>query len=184
MDKGRYTVAPMADNVVDTKVPLTPLGSDRPMGGGNNRVPAIRIKTFYGDPKRYIEWKREVAATQTLYQISDDKLAGLVYLALARGEGKPRDLLSHLEVSDLCTTSGLKAVLAILDKEYKRDPHVQADDAQARYEKCRRTPHQTMAEYLRELRLSKRLLEREDPGTTISDVSFARKMLTKAGHLC
>jgi hypothetical protein len=141
----------------------------------------VRIKTFHGDPRRYTEWKREVAATQTLYQIKDEQLAGLVYLALAPGEGKPRDLMAHIEVADLCTTQGLKGMLQILDREYKRDPHVQADDAQARYERCRRAPNQTMVEYLRELRLAKRLLEREDPGTTISDVSFARKMLTKSG---
>jgi hypothetical protein len=141
----------------------------------------VKIKTSHGDSINYTEWKREVAATQTLYQIRDEQLVGLVYLALAPGEGKPRDLMAHIEVADLCTTQGLKGMLQILDREYKRDPHVQADDAQARYERCRRAPNQTMVEYLRELRLAKRLLEREDPGTTISDVSFARKMLTKSG---
>ena len=38
-----------------------------------------------------------------------------------------------------------------------------------------------MMEYLRELRMAKRLLEKEDPGMTISDVSYARKMLRKSG---
>ena len=32
-------------------------------------------------------------------------MAGLVYLALARGEGKPRDLLSHLELENDITQS-------------------------------------------------------------------------------
>ncbi len=42
-------------------------------------------------------------------------------------------------------------------------------------------PGQTMEEYLREAHIAKRLLEREDPGTTISGVSFAGNVLRRSG---
>ena len=38
-----------------------------------------------------------------------------------------------------------------------------------------------MEEYLRESRLSLRILETEDPGTTISDLAYARRLLRNSG---
>ncbi len=73
-------------------------------------------------------------------------------------------------------------VLKILDKEYVRDSYVKTDVAQARYEWCRRMPGQTMEEYFRKTRVAKSLLERADPGTTISGVSVARKLLRRSGR--
>ena len=173
------------DGGMHLPIPMTPQRGDHQdgqFGGGHgSKVPNVRIRTFYGDPRKYLEWKREVAATQTLYQVKEEQMAGLLYLALSPGEGRPRDLMSHMAIEDICTEEGLKWMLQILDKEYKKESHVQADDAQEKYERCRRTPYQPMNEFLRALRLSKRILERDDPGTTISDVSFARKMLSKSG---
>ena len=169
------------DGGTEVPVPQTPPRWDQGYGSNSGKVPNVRIRTFHGDPKRYQEWKREVAATRTLYQIKDEQMSGLLYLALAPGEGRPRDLMSHMSIEDICTEDGLKAMLNILDSEYKKEAHVQADDAQEKYERCRRTPHQPMNEFLRGLRLAKRILERDDPGTTISNVSYARKMLSKSG---
>jgi len=144
--------------------------------------PRVKLRTFDGDVDGYKEWRREVEATALLYGIADKQLAGLVYLSLAPGASKPRDLISHLDVrSEVCTDAGMKRVWAILDREYVRESYVKADEAQARYDKCRRGPGQPMEEFIREARLTKRLLEREDPGTTISDVSFARRLLRRSG---
>ena len=72
-------------------------------------APRLQIRTFEGDPAAYKEWRREVQTGAFIHNVSDDKLAGLVYLALAPGEGKPRDLFSHYEViSELCSEEGLK----------------------------------------------------------------------------
>ena len=59
-------------------------------------APKFRIRSFDGNPGAYQEWKREVAATAMLYEVSDAHLASMVYLALEPGEGKPRDLLSDI----------------------------------------------------------------------------------------
>ncbi len=72
-------------------------------------------------------------------------------------------------------------MLKILDKECVRESYVKADETQARYERCRRVPGQRTEEYLREVRIAKRLVEREDPGTTISGMLFARKLLRRSG---
>ncbi len=42
-------------------------------------------------------------------------------------------------------------------------------------------PGQTVEDYLREARIAKRLSEREELGTTISEVSFARKLFRRSG---
>ena len=117
-----------------------------------------------------------------MFDVPDKKLAGLVYLSLGHGAGGPRDLLSHLSVQeDICVDGGLDTIMKILNQEYVKEDYVKADDAQARYERCRRQPHQRMEEYLRELRTAKRKLELEDRGSKISDVSYARKLLRKSG---
>ena len=148
--------------------PPTLFGSERGRDGGsvtdNVRMPKIKLTTFKGDVNMYKEWKREVMATAALYNVGDAQLSGLIYLALESGPGKPRDLLSHLEVpGDICSTEGLKTIWKILDDEYVREAYVRSDEAQGRYERTRRLPGQKMDAYIRELKPSKRLLEKEAP---------------------
>ena len=149
---------------------------------GNNKLPAMKLRTFGGRRSEYTEWKREVEATKLLYGISDDKLAPLVCLALDSGLGKPRDLLSHLDiVEDICTATGFIEIFKTLDIEYVREAYIKADDAQTKYEKCSRKPYENMHDYIKDLKKAKRHLEMEDPGSTISDVSFARRLLRRSG---
>ena len=108
----------------------------------------------------YLEWKREVTTTRTLYGVTDDQLGGLVHLACEAGPGKPRDVSKHLEISDVCSADGLKLIWQLLDEECVREPYVRSDDAQTRYERCHCKPGQTMAEFLRELKLARRMLEK------------------------
>ena len=144
-------------------------------------MPKIHIRSFDGDSSAYKEWRREIDATQFLYEVPESQLAGLVYLALAPGEGKPRDLFSHMDVREqLCSEDGLKEIWKTLDAEYVRDMYTKVDEAQARYDRCRRAPGQQMGDYLMESRLSRRILEKEDKGTTISEVAYARRLLRKA----
>ncbi len=81
-------------------------------------------------------------------------------MALAPGQGKPRDLVSHTDIKDICTDDGLDTMLNILDKEYVRESYVEADEARARYEKCRRMPGQTMEDYFREAGIARNARKR------------------------
>ena len=66
-------------------------------------LPSMRLRQFDGDRDGYEEWKKEVEAVELLYKVPEERLAPLIFLALAPGPGKPRDLLSHLDVkTDLC----------------------------------------------------------------------------------
>ena len=148
----------MEDSFTDEVGPAVP---EAP-GLTAQRLPtAVRVRTFYGDTGRCQEWRREVDTMKLLYKISDEQMAGLVCLALDPGEGKPRDLLSHLEVNEICTSEGYREIFKVLDREYQKEAYVKADDAQAKYERCARRPNQKMEEYIRELKTAKRLLRRK-----------------------
>ena len=108
----------------------------------------IQLKPFDGEATAYKEWKREVQTTALLYNISEQQLAGLIYLALASGPGKPRDLFTHYEIQELLEPGGLTEMWKVLDQEFVRETYVKADEAQARYDRCRRSPGQQMEEYL------------------------------------
>ena len=66
--------------------------------GQSTKMPNVKIRNFDGNPKKYTEWKREVEAAEMLYKVPKEQLAGLVYLALLPGPGRPRDLLSHMDI--------------------------------------------------------------------------------------
>ena len=154
---------------------------DLPPSSLSGGIPRIRLRTFDGNVAGYKEWRREVKATRMMFNIKDEQLAGMIYLALEPGEGKPRDLMADLEIEEVCTAEGLQKMWKVLDAEYTRDVHVRSDEAQSRYERCRRVPGQAMDVFIREAKLARRVLAKEDPGTTISDVSFARTLLRKSG---
>ncbi len=65
-------------------------------------------------------WRREVDRRAAVH-VPMKHLAGLIYLALAPGPGKPRDLVSHIDIKDICTEYGLGTMLKILDREYVRE---------------------------------------------------------------
>ena len=82
-------------------------GEREDLSTGIGRGPMIQIRTFDGDATQYKEWRREVEASAFLYSVPERQLAGLVYLALAPGDGKPRDLFSHLDIrTEICVEGG------------------------------------------------------------------------------
>ena len=136
-------------------------------------LPSMRLRQFDGDRDGYEEWKKEVEAVELLYKVPEERLAPLIFLALAPAPGKPRDLLSHLDVkTEICAAGGLQKVWGILDKEYIKQDFVKSDEAQTKYDKLTRKTFQGMQEYLRELRIARRRLEKADAGSTISEVSM------------
>ena len=152
--------------------------------GGSNKVPSLRLRVFQGSAKEYDDWRSEIVTTALVYDVRDAQMAGLVYFALPPGAAKPRNLLRHMQVrAEICNPdgSGLAAILKLLDKEYGKRTYVRADEALSDYERCRLEPYATMAAYVRSMRLARRVVERDDPGSTISDVSFARRLMRRSG---
>ena len=141
----------------------------------------VNVAPFGGDrkPGVYKEWRKDIRVTSLAYKVPDDQMASLVYLAL-RSDAKAL-VSAQVEYEDLQGDKGLELIFSILDKEYRRADHEQADLAMRRYEVCRWRPSQAMEEYIMELKASKIELVREDPGSDISDVSMARRMLRRSG---
>ena len=81
----------------------------------------------------------------------------------------------------MVSEAGYDYMWKMLDQEFIKEAYLKADDAQAKYDKQRRAPYKEMDQYIRDLKQAKRGLEKEDPGTKISEISFARKLLRKAG---
>ena len=146
-------------------------------------MPTVRLRMFSGsrEPEVYQEWRREVELVQLMYAMPPEQLGPLVYLSLEAGEGKPRGLLSHISVPNLCTEAGLQEVLKTLDAEYAPVAYETADVAFKRYNQCRRRTGEEMLEYISRLRSAKRQLEASDPGTKFSDTNFAQKLLRSSG---
>ena len=141
----------------------------------------MNVKPFAGDrkPGVYRDWKKDVQVTQMPYQVPDDQMASLVYLVLT---GDAKMVVSQtLEIEDLKAEDALMKIFKLLDREYMKAPHELADVAYRRFETTRRRQAQPMEEYLMELKQAKALLQREDPGSDISEISMARRMLRRAG---
>ena len=58
---------------VDAAVP-----DDNPTASGD-KVPHIKLRRFFGDERKYPDWKNEILTTKMLYKVPDSKMAGLVY---------------------------------------------------------------------------------------------------------
>ena len=69
----------------------------------NNKMPSVKLRVFDGSrkPGDYREWKREMQATQMLYELSDPQMSQLLYLALEPGANKPRELLDDIDIDDV-----------------------------------------------------------------------------------
>ena len=89
-------------------------------GRGNNasKLPQLRLKQFSGKRRGHEEWKREIEAAQYVYQVDDERMAPLVYLALAPGDDTPRDFLAHLSLDP--STYGRGLVLGRLSMHHVR----------------------------------------------------------------
>ena len=101
-------------------------------------MPTVKLREFEGsrDPEVYREWRREVELIRIVYALPEGQLGPVVYLRSGAGENKPRGLLSHLEVKDLTSKTGLSEVLRVLDAEYAPEAHETADASFKKYKSC------------------------------------------------
>ena len=80
-----------------------------------------------------------------MHDLDEVRVAGLLYLALTPGPGKPRDLFGHWQIpADLQNSDAVKKMWQVLDAEFVRRDYAVCDEAQARYIPCRRTPGMKM----------------------------------------
>jgi len=84
---------------------------------------------------------------ELLYTIPPTHMAMLVYLALESGAGRPRDLVSHIEVEALATAKVYDEMMSVLDDEYIREDYVKADEVSQVYERMKREAGTTMKDY-------------------------------------
>ena len=89
-------------------------------GANGGRRPSLKLRCFEGERDDYEEWKREVSATQKLYDVGKTQMATLVYLSLTPGVGKPRNLLSNMSIQEIMTDEGLAAIWECLNLEYEK----------------------------------------------------------------
>ena len=185
---GRY-IPPDADEEEDRRqasdTPAPESGEDdenqglQPREDRPPKLPAIKFTRFHGQKSRYEEWKREMQTSKMLYGLTVEQVAGLAYMSLDAGPDKPRSLFESYDIEFLLSKPGFNEMMKVLDKEYLKEPHLRGDEAQQRYEKCRRKPFELMHDYIRNLRHARRVYEKEDK-STVSDTSFARRLLRSA----
>ena len=72
-----------------------------------------------------------------LHSVPEDKQVLLLDLALEAGKGRPHNLFSSLTVDEVCDLTTFD-VWKKLDREYGEEKYIEADEAIAEYEKCRR----------------------------------------------
>ena len=154
---------------------------DLPISGGSR---SVRIRTFGGDRTAgvYEAWKDEVTTLMHIYGLQQKEMAPLVYLALEAGVGKPRDLVQHLDlVADIIQDKGVDTLIGTLDDEFEGKTYRRAEEASSAYYRTHRETGESMADYVSKLRVAKRTLELRDMGSTISNTSFAQRLLAKSG---
>ena len=146
---------------------------------------SAKVSEFWGNrpgkactPEEYMMFKKMVQVIKVAYELTEAKLAPRVWLAL-RGEAK--QAVQDMDVSLLVSEKGLNQIWGLLDPHFEQVKMEKLDLVNDNYWNCGRTVGETMESFLLRLKLAKRRLHEEDPGTSISDMSFAQRMLRRSG---
>ena len=116
-------------------------------------------------------------AQRALFRLEDHELALLIYLSC---EGEPRQILNQLEMDEIQEPGGLGRVLKLLEDSYGSRSDERFEEKQEAYLSYRRTPGTSVAAYIATLKRLRQEYLKEDEGTTISDRSFAQRLLSRA----
>ena len=142
------------------------------------------LGTFFGHrpgkpctPMEYKTFKKTVKIVQNSYNVSSVKMATRVWLSL---KGEAKTAVEDIDVDDILGSEGLGMIWERLDAIYDEVSIERADHANDEYWNCSRRPGENIDSYVLRLKNARRLLEHEDPGTVISDLSFAQRMLRRA----
>ena len=102
----------------------------------------------------------------------------LIYLSC---QDEAREILNQLEVREMQEPGRLNRVLRLLEESYGSRAEERFEEKQEAYLAYRRAPGQSVAAYVSNLKRLRSEYLKEDEGTTISDRSFAQRLLTRAG---
>ena len=159
--------------------PQVPLPVPERQDNNKKSVPNVRLPIWDGkkrhEPGAWKEWKREIKAIQIAYDILDTKYAPLVFLAT---KDDARDVLWDLDEENL---DSMTFIMNRLENEFDKMDYEKSDIAYQDFEKCRRSPNQSMMSYLREMDRTYTKMIKEDQGTRLSDVTLARRLLRRSG---
>ena len=138
---------------------------------------SVKIEDFYGERTKYRGWKRVVKAQQQLYQLDESELSMLIYLSCKK---EARDVLEQMILEDMVKPGGLASVWALLDDAYNETNEEQFERVEQEFQMYRRTPGQTVASYISQIKRLKAEYLREDPDTRFSDRAWAQRLLVRA----
>ena len=140
-------------------------------------ISQVKLETFRGSRSHFKDWKKILEAQQALYRLEEHELAMLVYLSC---EGEARQILNQMEVSEMQEPGGLQRIMRLLEDSYGSRAEERFEERQEAYSSFRRTPGMSVAAYISTLKRLRQEYLKEDPGTTLSDRSFAQRLLSRA----
>ena len=137
----------------------------------------IKIEPFRGSRQHYKDWRKILDAQRALYRLDDSELALLIYLSC---EGEARQVLNQLGIGEIQEAGGLNRVLKLLEDSYGSRADERFEERQEAFLSYRRSPGTSIAAYIANLKRLRQEYLTEDQGTTLSDKSFAQRMLSRA----
>ena len=122
---------------------------------------SVKIEDFYAKRQRYKGWRRVVRAQQQLYQLEDSELSMLIYLSCKKDA---RDVLDQLTIEMMVKPGGLQAVWELLDEAYDETNEEVFERVESEFMNYRRTPGQSVASYLAQIKRLKAEYAGKTPG--------------------
>ncbi|CAE8672228.1 unnamed protein product [Polarella glacialis] len=148
--------------------------SFRPKGS----LGTAKLEEFYGEKDKYKRWKKVTKAQQFIYQLADEEMSLLLYLACRKDA---RDTIDVMEVSEMTEKGGLAILWELLDDAFDKEEDEKLDEAEESYYTWRRTPGMTMDRFIQTLNRLKMEYLNQDPESVISAKAFAQRMLQRSG---
>ena len=149
-------------------------GKGGPYSGGNALG---QLSSYSGSRKKgaYKEWRKEVLAFTLSFIIPEEQVGPRVWLRL---QGEAKDAVAHLELdSDIAQKGGLEQLLAALDDVFEEEECDKIDEVVTSFW----THGESMESYMNRFAQARRLMQKEDPETTIGDKAYAVRLLKRAG---
>ena len=114
---------------------------------------------------------------QQLYQMDEKEFGMLLYLSC---QGEARRVLNVLSVDEMAEPGGCNRILRLLDESFGIRSDERFELKQEAYLNFRRSPGQSIAEYISTLKRLRSEYLAEDPDTVISGKSFGQRRLSRA----
>ena len=123
----------------------------------------------------YESWLKEIQIWQTFTNLPANKQGPAIFLTL---EGKAREAILELDVSQISSEDGVKKVTDKLDTLYSKDKVQTAYECYDRFEKFQRSPDMTMSDFI--IQFERNLSKTKSYGTTMSSDILAYRLLKSA----